>query len=60
MTRSGPPWWVWLPAAAGFALIAVPVAGLVVRNDWSSFGSLITTARISPSRITTAARRRQQ
>lgn len=37
------PGWVWLPAAVGFALIAVPVAGLVVRNAWSRLGELLTS-----------------
>lgn len=37
------PRWLWLPAAAGAAFIAVPVGALVTRSDWSHFGSLITS-----------------
>ncbi|WP_433786041.1 ABC transporter permease [Actinomycetospora sp. CA-101289] len=37
------PWPVWVPAAVGFGLIAVPVAGLVVRTNWPDFVALVTT-----------------
>jgi molybdate transport system permease protein len=37
------PWPVWVPAAVGFGLIAVPVAGLVLRTDWPDFVALVTT-----------------
>ncbi|PVZ13190.1 ABC transporter permease [Actinomycetospora cinnamomea] len=37
------PWPVWVPAVVGFGLIAVPVAGLVVRTNWPDFGALVTT-----------------
>ncbi|GAA4873288.1 ABC transporter permease [Actinomycetospora straminea] len=37
------PWPVWVPAVVGFGLIAVPVAGLVLRTNWADFGALITT-----------------
>ena len=55
MTRAGPrparrgtvglalPWPVWVPAVIGFGLIAVPVAGLVVRTDWRDLAALVTT-----------------
>lgn len=43
MTSRTLSWWVWVPAALGFTLIAVPVAGLVVRNDWADFGALVTS-----------------
>ena len=38
------PWPVWVPAVVGFGLIAVPVAGLVLRADWPRLGTLITSA----------------
>jgi molybdate transport system permease protein len=38
------PWPVWVPAVVGFGLIAVPVAGLVLRADWPRFGTLLTSA----------------
>ena len=37
------PWPVWVPAVVAFGLIAVPVAGLVVRTDWPNFAALVTT-----------------
>ena len=37
------PWPVWVPAVVGFGLIAVPVAGLVLRTDWPNFAALVTT-----------------
>jgi molybdate transport system permease protein len=37
------PWPVWVPAVVGFGLIAVPVAGLVLRADWPNFLTLITS-----------------
>jgi molybdate transport system permease protein len=37
------PWPVWVPAAVGFGLIAVPVAGLFLRTDWPDFVALVTT-----------------
>lgn len=37
------PWPVWVPAVVAFGLIAVPVAGLVLRTDWPNFGALVTT-----------------
>jgi len=32
-----------VPAVIGFGLVAVPVAGLVLRTDWTDFGALVTT-----------------
>ncbi|MHC1561178.1 ABC transporter permease [Actinomycetospora sp. C-140] len=37
------PWPVWVPAVVAFGLIAVPVAGLIVRTDWPNFAALVTT-----------------
>jgi molybdate transport system permease protein len=37
------PWPVWVPAAVGFGLVAVPVAGLFLRTDWPDFVALVTT-----------------
>lgn len=37
------PWPVWVPAVVAFGLIAVPVAGLVLRTDWPNFAALVTT-----------------
>ena len=34
---------LWVPAVVGFALIAVPLAGLVVRVPWTRFGELVTS-----------------
>jgi len=34
---------LWLPAAAGFALILLPVVGLVARAPWSRFAELVTS-----------------
>jgi molybdate transport system permease protein len=40
----GLPRWLWVPAAVGFCLIALPVAGLVVRADLVRFPELVTSA----------------
>ncbi|MGW9112150.1 ABC transporter permease [Microbacterium sp. NPDC055683] len=37
------PRWVWIPAAAGFAFLLVPLAALVVRADWGGFWGLLTS-----------------
>jgi molybdate transport system permease protein len=37
------PRWLWLPAAAGAAFIALPIVAIVARTDWRHFGSLITS-----------------
>lgn len=37
------PRWVYLPAAAGAAFVALPVLALGAKVDWPRFGSLITT-----------------
>ena len=37
------PRWVYLPAAAGAAFVALPVLALAAKVDWPRFGSLITT-----------------
>lgn len=39
----GLPRLIWIPAVVGFALIAVPLAGLVVRVPWTRFGELVTS-----------------
>lgn len=38
---TGLPRLVWIPAVVGFALIAVPVLGLVLRVPWTRLGSLL-------------------
>jgi molybdate transport system permease protein len=40
----GLPRWLWLPAGLGFALIALPVVGLVVRADLVRFPELVGSA----------------
>ncbi|HVL85212.1 MAG TPA: ABC transporter permease [Pseudonocardia sp.] len=37
------PPWLWLPAGAGFALIALPVLGLVARADLARLPELVTS-----------------
>lgn len=37
----GLPWWMWIPAVVGFALIALPVAGLLLKADWAQMPSLL-------------------
>ena len=37
----GLPWWMWIPASIGFALIALPVFGLLLRADWAEMPSLL-------------------
>jgi molybdate transport system permease protein len=37
------PRFLWAPAALAWLLVAVPVAGLVVRVDWSNFLGLVTS-----------------
>jgi molybdate transport system permease protein len=37
------PRWVWLPAAAGAAIIVVPFVGLVSQVPWGDFGALVTS-----------------
>jgi len=39
----GLPPWLWLPAGAGFALIALPVLGLVARADLARLPELVTS-----------------
>lgn len=39
----GLPGWMWAPAAIGFALIALPVLGLLVEADWAELPSLLTS-----------------
>ncbi len=40
---SGVPRFLWVPAALAWLLVAVPVAGLVVRVDWPNFLGLVTS-----------------
>ena len=40
----GVPRMLWVPAVLGFGLIALPVAGLVLRAPWPRLGELITSA----------------
>lgn len=40
---SGVPRVLWVPAALAWLLVAVPVAGLVVRVDWPNFLGLVTS-----------------
>ena len=35
------PWWMWIPATVGFALIVLPVAGLLLKADWANLPSLL-------------------
>lgn len=35
------PWWMWIPAVAGFVLIALPVAGLLLKADWAAMPELL-------------------
>lgn len=54
----GLPWWMWIPASIGFALIALPVFGLLLRADWAEMPSLLLSdAALSALRLslTTAA-----
>ena len=37
------PRWVYLPAAVGVTFIALPLAAMAARVDWSRFGALIWT-----------------
>lgn len=39
----GLPLWLWLPAGVGFALIALPVVGLIVRADLVRLPELVTS-----------------
>lgn len=39
----GLPWWMWIPAAIGFALIALPVLGLLLEADWAEMPSLLVS-----------------
>lgn len=39
----GLPRWVYLPAAAGAAFVALPVVALALRVDWARFGQLVTS-----------------
>jgi molybdate transport system permease protein len=39
----GLPGWLWLPAAAALALVALPVAGLLLRADWARMPELLTS-----------------
>jgi molybdate transport system permease protein len=41
---SGLPGWVYVPAAVGVVLVLLPLAALVLRLDWTRFGSLLTSA----------------
>lgn len=41
--HTGLPWFLWIPAAGAFALIALPVAGLVIRAPWPQFVGLVTS-----------------
>jgi molybdate transport system permease protein len=41
---SGLPGWVYVPAAVGTVLVLLPLAALVLRLDWTRFGSLLTSA----------------
>lgn len=41
--RVGVPRWLYLPALLGAAFVLVPLAAMVSRVDWGSFGSLITS-----------------
>lgn len=43
MQGSRLPRWLWLPAAAGAAFIAVPVGAMVDQVDWRHFGSVISS-----------------
>ncbi|GAA3547338.1 molybdate ABC transporter permease [Aeromicrobium flavum] len=42
-TRPDVPAWIVPPALIGWALLALPLVGLVLRVDWRDFGSLVTT-----------------
>jgi len=37
------PRWVWLPAGAAVALLALPLVAMVTRVDWAGFVGLLTT-----------------
>lgn len=37
------PRWLWIPAAAAFALVALPVVGLLLRADWPRMPQLLTS-----------------
>ncbi|MFC4947425.1 ABC transporter permease [Pseudonocardia sp. GCM10023141] len=37
------PRWLWIPAGVAFALIALPVLGLVIRADWPRLPSLLVS-----------------
>lgn len=41
-TGVGLPGWMWVPAAAGFLLVALPVAGLLWEADWVALPALLT------------------
>lgn len=47
----GRPGWLLLPAAVGLAFLTLPLLAIVLRVDWASFGSLVT----SPSALTALA-----
>lgn len=42
-TRTDVPRWLALPALIAFAMVALPLLGLVLRVEWTSFGSLVTS-----------------
>ena len=37
------PRWLWLPAALGIALVALPLLAMVARVDWAQFPTLVTS-----------------
>jgi molybdate transport system permease protein len=37
------PGWLWIPAAGAFALVALPVVGLLLRADWARLPELLTS-----------------
>lgn len=37
------PGWLWIPAAAGLAFLALPLAAMVLGTDWRHFGALVTS-----------------
>ncbi|TCK20133.1 ABC transporter permease [Pseudonocardia endophytica] len=39
----GLPWWMWIPATIGFALIFLPVVGLLLKADWAEMPSLLVS-----------------
>lgn len=42
-TSTGIPLWMYVPAAVGFAFIAVPLVAMLLTVDWANYPALITS-----------------